>query len=57
MYPSSQAYIALLEADEVFSTILFEYTNFATISSLDLVVKVPEYIRINDYAIELIDNK
>lgn len=61
MYPVVYTFwliqIASLKTDKVPIVISSKYTNFANIFSLDLVIKLPEYTRINDYTIKLIDSK
>ncbi len=56
MYPSRKIQIAHLEADEAFIKVLSKYVDFVDIFSLKLAAKLPKYTRINDHAIELIDN-
>lgn len=52
-----RAQITFLKTDETSTTILFEYVNFASIFSSDLIAESLGYIQINFYIIELIDNK
>ncbi len=56
MHSSRRAWIAHLKADEVPTKVLSGYADFADIFSPKLVAKLPEHTRINDYAIELVDD-
>lgn len=57
IYSFFHVQIALFKLDEAFSAILLEYTDFADIFSLDLIMELLEYIQINNYAIKLVDSK
>ncbi len=57
MHPSRRAEIAHLKVDEAFFKLPSEYANFADVFSPKLATELPEYIRINDHAIELINNR
>ena len=56
MNPLKKAQIVDLKADEVFTKIFYKYANFVNIFSIKLVVKLLKYIKINNHAIELVDN-
>lgn len=49
--------IALLNANKAFIAILFEYANLVKILFSVLTIKLLEYTRINNYTIELINDK
>lgn len=49
--------IPFLKADKTFSVIPIEHTDFVDIFSLILTTKLLEYIKINNYIINLLDNK
>ena len=55
IYPSCQAEIALLTSEEY--RILAEYFELSNVFSSDLAGGLPEYTRINDHSIDLLDNK
>ena len=55
IHPSYQAQFALLTSEK--TGILAEYSNFSNIFSSDSVTELPEYTRINNYSIHLLDNK
>lgn len=50
-----KAQIAFLKTNKTFISISTKYANFANIFSKNLVAKLPEHNRINDYAINLIE--
>lgn len=54
---SKRALIAYLKADEAPTKVLSKYTDFVDVSSPKLTAKLPKYIKINNYTIELIDNQ
>lgn len=54
IYLSNKVLIASLKADEVSTSILSEYADFANIFFKDLVVELSKYIKINNYTIDLI---
>ncbi len=56
MHPSKSAQITHLKADEASSKVPSKYADFTNIFSLKLAIELPEYIEINDYAIELVDD-
>ncbi len=55
-YSSRRDRIAHLKADKVPSEMPSKYADFADIFSLKLAVKLPEYTRIKNHAIELVDD-
>ena len=57
MHPSKRAQIAHLKVDEAPSEISSKYADFADVFSPKLAAELPKYIKINDYAIELIDDQ
>ena len=56
IHPSRRAQIANLKADEAPTKIPSKYIDFADVFSPKLAVKLPKYMRINNYAIKLVDN-
>ncbi len=56
MHLSKTAQIAHLKVDEAPTKMPVEYTDFADIFSPKLGAELPEYMEINDYAIELVNN-
>ena len=56
MYLSKKAQIAYLKADKAFIKALIKYANFADVFSPKLATELSVYTKINNYAIELIDN-
>lgn len=46
-----------LKVDGAPITVLPEYSNFADVFSPELAIELPEYMRINNYAINLVNNK
>ncbi len=57
VHPSRRAQIAHLKADEALTKVPSEYADFADVFSPKLAAKLPEHIRINDHAIELVDDR
>ncbi len=57
MHPSKRAQIAYLKADEASSKVFSKYADFVDIFSLKLAVELPKHTRINNYAIELVDDQ
>lgn len=57
VYPSYKAPIALLKVDETPTTIFPEHLNFANVFFLELTVALPEYTKINNHVINLVNNK
>ncbi len=56
MHSSNRAQIATLKVDEAPFKVPAEYADFADIFSPKLAAELPEYTRINDHAIELVDD-
>ena len=56
MHPLKSALIAYLKADRVSIKVPSKYADFANVFSPKLVAELPEYMRINDHAIELMDD-
>lgn len=54
VYPYCRVQIVSLIVDKAFIIILFKYTEFANIFSLDFVTKFLKHTRINNHAIDLI---
>ena len=57
MHPLRRTQIAHLKADKAFSEVPSKYADFADIFSLKLAAELPKHTRINDYAIELVDDR
>ncbi len=57
VHPSKKAQIAHLKADEVPSKVPSKYANFVNVFSPKLAIELPEYTRINDHAIELVNDR
>ena len=57
MHPSKKAQIAYLKVDKVFIKAFSKYADFANIFLLKLAVKLSKYIKINNHAIELINDQ
>ena len=55
IYPSYQAQVAVLTSEE--TGIPVEYSDFFNIFSSASALELPEYTRINDHSIDLLDNK
>lgn len=55
--PSHRAQIVLLKTDKTFIAIISKYIDFINIFFLVLTIYLLKYIKINNYAIELIDGK
>lgn len=55
-HPSGQSQITSLKADKTPKAILSKYAGFADIFSPDLAAELLIYIKINNYAINFIDN-
>ena len=49
--------IAYLKADKAFIKVFSQYNNFIDVFPLKLAVKVFKYTRVNNNAIELVDNQ
>ncbi len=56
MHPSRRTQIAHLKTDEAPSEVPSEYADFANVFSPKLAAELPEHTRINDHAIELVDD-
>ena len=56
IHHSRRTQIAALVANEALTSISTKYSDFADVFSLELALKLSEYIGINDYTIELVDN-
>lgn len=56
IYSLKRAKIAHLKVDEVFTKVFGKYVDFVDNFSRKLAVELLEHIKINNYAIELIDN-
>ncbi len=56
MHLSTRAQIAHLKADEAPTKVASEYTDFADVFSPKLAAKLPKHTKINDHAIELVDD-
>lgn len=57
IYLFCKSQIALLKTEETSTFILMEDADFTNIISFDLAAKFPEKIKINNYTIDLIDDK
>ena len=56
VYPLRRAQIAYLKADEALSEVPSKYADFADVFSPKLAAELLEYMGINDYTIELVDD-
>ena len=56
MHPSRKAQIAYLKADKALIKVPSKYTDFGNVFLQKLVVELPEHIKINNHAIQLMDN-
>ena len=56
MHPFKKTQIAHLKANKALIKIFSKYTDFIDVFSPKLAVELPEYTKINNYAIKLIDN-
>ena len=56
VHPSCRAQIAALVANEASTLIPTKYSDFADVFSLELASELPKYTKINNHAIELVDN-
>lgn len=57
IYLSHKAQIVFIKIDETFITVFLEYFDFENVFTLELAVELLEHMRINSYAINLIDSK
>ena len=56
MHPLRRAQIAHLKADKASSKVPSKYANFTDVFFPKLAAELPKHTRINDYAIELVDD-
>ncbi len=56
VHPSRRAQIAHLKANEASTEVPSEYADFADVFSPKLAAELPEHTKINDHAIELVDD-
>ena len=56
MQPLKKAWIVYLKANKVLTKVFCEYIDFAEVFLSKLVAKLSEYIRINNHAIELVND-
>ena len=56
MHPLKRAQIVHLKADEVLTKVSSKYADFVDVISPKLATQLSEYMRINDYAIKLVDD-
>ncbi len=56
MHPLKRAQIAYLKADKAFIKVPSKYADFADVFSPKLAIELPKHTRINDHAIELVDD-
>ena len=56
IHPSKMAQIIHLKVDKAFTKVLSKYTTLIDVFSPKLATKLSKYMRINDYAIKLVDN-
>ena len=56
VHPSKRAQIAYLKVDEAPTKVSTKYANFADIFSPKLAVELSKYMKITDYAIELVND-
>ena len=54
VHPFRRAQVSGLIAEEAFTKVFAQYSDFANIFSPDLVTKLPKHIGINDHAIKLV---
>lgn len=57
IHPSQATQIVALQWDKASTKVPFEYANYADIFSFDLAMELPESTGINEYAIELVEEK
>ena len=57
VHPSHRLQVSGLIAEEALTKVLVKYLDLADVFSLDLASELPEYTRINDHAIELVDGQ
>ena len=56
LHSSKKAQIAYLKVDEALTKVASQYTNFADVFFPKLAVELPKHMKINDYAIKLVDD-
>ena len=56
LYSLKKAQIAYLKLNKTFIRIFIKYTNFVDIFLFKLATKLPKYMSINNYNIQLVDN-
>ncbi len=56
MHPSKWAQIAHLKVDKVPTKVTSKYTDFADVFLSNLAVELPKHTKINNHAIDLVDN-
>ena len=56
MYPSKKDQIAYLKVDEISPKVLSKYSHFTDVFLPKLAIELTEYTRIDNHAIELVDN-
>ena len=57
MHPLKRAQIAHLKANKAFIKVFSKYADFANVFSSKLAAKLSEHIRINNHAIELVNDR
>ena len=57
MHPSKKAQIAYLKADKAPTKVLNKYADFADVFLPKLLAKLLKHTRINNHAIELVDDQ
>lgn len=57
VYPSGRIQIVSLKINKDLITVFLEYFDFADVFSPELIAELPEYTKINNYAIGLINSK
>ncbi len=56
VYPSKKTQIAHLKVDEAPTKVFSEYTDFVDVFSSQLAAELPKHMRINNHAIELVND-
>lgn len=56
MHPLMEVKIAHMKVDETLVKVLSKYVDFVDVFSLKLIAKLLKYTKINDYAIQLVNN-
>ena len=57
IYSKKQAQIEALIFDKALIIVLAEYFDYSNVFSAEYIIKLPEYIGINDYMIKLEEDK